>query len=118
MGESREEGKREEPSTSSEGRRLAQCLRVIAELDSVSESLQGQGLEEKRESRLDSLSVSQSGFCGLQHLCICCLYAIYTEIYRRYFCLTPFVREYNNNIDQLLDFRLEVLDGHSCCKTS
>ena len=65
---------------------------------SIRESLQGQGLEEKRGSRLDSLSVSQLGFRGLRHLCIYCLYAIYTEIHSRYFCLTPSVREYNTII--------------------
>ena len=62
----------------------------------IRESLQGQGLEEKRGSRLDSLSVSQLGFRGLRPLWIYCLYAIYTEIYIRYFCLTPFVCEFNN----------------------
>ena len=40
--------------------------------------------------------MSQLGFRGLLHLCIYCQYATYTEILSRYFCLTPFVCEYNN----------------------
>ena len=76
----------------------------------IREPLQGQGLEEERRrggeeerrSRLDSPPVSQLRFRGLLHLCVYCLDAIYTEIHSRYFCLTPFVCEYNNRLQTSL----------------
>ena len=61
---------------------------------SIREPQQGQDTEERRRG-IDSPLVSQLGTCGLLPVCIYCLYAVYTEIHSRYFCLTPFVREYN-----------------------
>ena len=57
-----------------------------------------------RES-LRELTHSQGAswrFCRRLPGCIYCLYAVYTEIYSRYFCLTPFVREYNTRSGQKL----------------
>ena len=61
---------------------------------SIRESLWRQDTEERRR-RIDSPLASQWGTCGLLPVYIYCLYAVYTKIPRRYFCLTPFVREYN-----------------------
>ena len=80
---------------------MAQHLGAIGEIRLSSwESLQKARSGEERRREVDSPPVSQLGFHRLLHLCIYCLYATYTEIHGRYFRLTPFVCEYNNNMFQ------------------